>query len=151
MAGKGLRLLNAGYDLPKPLVEVKGKTIAEWAISTIGLKGNFIFCCKNEHVQKFDLDKKLSNILPDCKIIVIDEDTEGTADTILRASEYIDNDDELSQEYVTVVPTFLFFKDGELVKKLEGADYNNIVKQLDILITQSESDSNSDSESDSDN
>ena len=63
----------------------------------------------------------------------------------------IDNDDELSQEYVTVVPTFLFFKDGELVKKLEGADYNNIVKQLDILITQSESDSNSDSDTDSDN
>ena len=95
MAGKGLRLLNAGYNLPKPLVEVNGKTIAEWAINTIGLKGNFIFCCKEEHVEKFDLDEKLLKILPDCKIVIIDKDTEGTADTILHASEYIDNDNEL--------------------------------------------------------
>ena len=95
MAGKGLRLLNARYGVPKPLVEIKGKTIAEWSISTLGLKGNFIFCCKNEHVEKFDLDKKLLKILPDCKIVIIDGDTEGTADTILHASEFIDNNDEL--------------------------------------------------------
>ena len=95
MAGKGLRLLNAGYNLPKPLVEVNGKTIAEWAINTIGLKGNFIFCCKNEHIEKYDLDKKLSSIVPDCKIVVINEDTEGTADTIHRASKFIDNKEDL--------------------------------------------------------
>ena len=50
----------------------------------------------------------------------------------------IDEDDELSEEYVTVVPTFLFFKDGELIKKIEGADYKSIVKQLDQLVESSE-------------
>jgi len=95
MAGRGTRLSDARYNLPKPLVEIKGKTIAEWSISTLGLDGNFIFCCKDEHIKKFDLDKKLLEILPDCKIVSIEEDTEGTADTILRASKYIDNDDEL--------------------------------------------------------
>ena len=95
MAGKGSRLSDAGYDLPKPLIEVNGKTIVEWSITTIGLKGNFIFCCKNEHIEKYDLDKKLSSIVPDCKIVVINEDTEGTADTILRASKFIDNKEDL--------------------------------------------------------
>ena len=28
MAGKGSRLSDAGYDLPKPLIEINGKTIA---------------------------------------------------------------------------------------------------------------------------
>jgi len=95
MAGKGTRLLNAGYDLPKPLVEICGKTIAEWAISTVGLKGNYIFICLKEHIEKLSLDKKLSNISPNCTIVSIDSNTEGTAETILQASKFIDTDDEL--------------------------------------------------------
>lgn len=50
----------------------------------------------------------------------------------------IDDDDELSEEYVTVVPTFLFFKDRELIKKIEGADYKSIVKQLNQLVESSD-------------
>ena len=61
MEGKGSRLSDAGYDLPKPLIEINGKTIAEWSITTLGLKGNFIFCCKEEHVEKFDLDENRKN------------------------------------------------------------------------------------------
>ena len=95
MAGKGLRLLNAGYNLPKPLIKVNDTMIVEWAIKTLGLDGNYIFCCKKEHLEKYDIDKKLKNILPSCNIVEIDIDTEGTADTILKASKFIDNDDEL--------------------------------------------------------
>jgi len=95
LAGKGSRLSQAGYKVPKPLIKIGEKTIMQWAIDTIGLKGNFIFCCKKEHIQKFNLDEKLRNIIPNCKIISINEETEGTAQTILQASEFIDNDEEL--------------------------------------------------------
>ena len=59
LAGKGSRLSQAGYKVPKPLIRIGEKTIMQWAIDTIGLKGNFIFCCKKEHIQKFNLDEKL--------------------------------------------------------------------------------------------
>ena len=95
MAGKGLRLLKAGYELPKPLIKIKGKLVSQWAIETVGLKGNFIFCCKKEHIQQFNMDEKLFQISPKCKIVTIDQDTRGTADTILHAASLIDNDEEL--------------------------------------------------------
>ena len=59
MAGKGTRLQN--FDsYPKPLVKILGKTIVEWSIDTLGLEGNFIFCCKKEHIEKFEIDKLLT-------------------------------------------------------------------------------------------
>ncbi len=94
MAGKGTRLL--GYDsYPKPLIEVLGKTIVEWSVQTLGLEGNYIFCCKKEHIEKYEIDKKLRKIVPNCKIISIDYQTRGTAESILEARDLIDNDDEL--------------------------------------------------------
>ena len=56
MAGKGTRLQS--YDsYPKPLVKILGKTIVEWSIETLGLDGNYIFCCKEEHIKKYKIDK----------------------------------------------------------------------------------------------
>ena len=45
MAGKGLRLVDAGFEKPKPLVEIKNKTIMEWSINSLNLDEKFIFCC----------------------------------------------------------------------------------------------------------
>jgi len=94
MAGKGLRLQE--YDpYPKPLVKILGKTIVEWSIETLGLKGNYIFCCKKEHIEKFSIDKILKKIVPDCKIVQIDYQTRGTMESVLEASNLINNDEEL--------------------------------------------------------
>tara|TARA_B100000941_G_C27957937_1_gene280073 strand:+ start:98 stop:439 length:342 start_codon:yes stop_codon:yes gene_type:complete len=53
----------------------------------------------------------------------------------------IDDDDELSEEYIKVVPTFLLFRDGEMYKKIEGADYKRIVKTLDEILEESDDES----------
>ena len=95
MAGLGKRLSNLDYDKPKPLIEILGKMVVEWSIETIGLNGNFIFCCRDEHIKKFKLDQKLKDIVPNCTIVPINYNTEGTAQTILEARKFIDNDEEL--------------------------------------------------------
>ncbi len=94
MAGKGKRLQE--YDsYPKPLVKILGKTIVKWSIETLGLEGNYIFCCKKEHIEKYEIDKILKNIVPDCKIVSIDYQTKGTMQSVLEASDLINNDEEL--------------------------------------------------------
>lgn len=94
MAGRGARL--AGHSsYPKPLVRVLGKTIVEWSVETLGLNGNYIFCCKKEHIEKFDIEKILKRIVPDCQIVSIDYQTKGTLQSVLEASDFINNDDEL--------------------------------------------------------
>ena len=47
------------------------------------------------HIEKFSLDSVLKNLKPDCKIITIDEITDGAASTILKSKEFINKDEPL--------------------------------------------------------
>jgi len=95
MAGIGKRLVDGGYEEPKPLIKVLGKPIVKWAIESVGIEGNYIFCCQRDHIKQYSLDKMLKSVKPDCDIISINHQTDGPVETILEATRYIDNDDEL--------------------------------------------------------
>ena len=114
MGGLGSRLRNYGNKKPKPLVEVLGKTILEWSIKTIGIEGNIIFCCKTEHIEQFDLEKKLKEIIPNCKIVSINYQTEGAVQTILEAENMINTNEEL---LISDIDHFLIW-DTTLFKKI---------------------------------
>lgn len=95
MAGRGQRWKDAGYTFPKPLIEIKNKPMIQLVIENLNIKGNYIFICLKEHLEKFALEAVLKNSVPSCKIIAIDGITEGAAATILKAKEFVNNDDPL--------------------------------------------------------
>jgi len=96
MAGRGSRFKEAGYDLPKPLIEIKGKPMVKWATDALPYTESFIFIVLKEHVEKFQLDQKLKELYSDkIKIIITDGITEGAACTVLLAENLINNDEEL--------------------------------------------------------
>ena len=95
MAGLGKRFSTRGFIDPKPLIKILDKPIVEWSIETLGLKGHYIFCCRKDHIENYALDKKLQNIMPNSTVISIDYQTQGTAQTVLEARKYIDNNEEL--------------------------------------------------------
>ncbi|MFH1520290.1 MAG: glycosyltransferase family 2 protein [Candidatus Micrarchaeota archaeon] len=96
MAGRGKRFFDKGYKIPKPLLEIDGKRMVEHVIKNMNVPGaKFIFLILKEHAEQYSLDKVLSEVAPGCKIILIDEVTEGAACTVLKAEEYIDNDHPL--------------------------------------------------------
>ena len=94
IGGKGSRLDNFS-SLPKPLIKIFNKSILEWSINTLNLEGNYIFCIKKEHEENFNIINHLKNIKPNCKIIVIDFQTQGAIETILQAKKLINTDEEL--------------------------------------------------------
>ena len=93
MAGNGSRFKEAGYDLPKPLIDINGKPMIQLVVENLNIKeANYIFLVQSEHYKNYNLDVLLNKIKPNCQIIVIDRVTEGAACTTLMAKKYIDND-----------------------------------------------------------
>lgn len=96
MAGAGSRFARAGYEKPKPLIDVAGKTMIEWAIENIGLEGKYIFILQESHLQKYpDIRATLEKTVSNLEIITVNGVTEGAACTALLAKEYINKDEPL--------------------------------------------------------
>ena len=96
MAGEGSRFAKEGYTFPKPLIEVNGKPMIQCVIENLDFDANYIFLVRKSHLDKYNIEDLLMYTTNGkCKIVVVDELTEGAACTALLAKQYIDNDDEL--------------------------------------------------------
>lgn len=81
LAGRGSRFSIAGYNDPKPLIEVSGKPMILQAANSIPSSQNHIFVTLKEHLDSYPLEEVLENEFPSSKIIAINEVTEGQAIT----------------------------------------------------------------------
>ena len=81
MAGEGSRFKKAGFSFPKPLIEINQKPMIQVVIESLGLKGNYIFLVRKEHLEKYNLKNFLRLLVPKCKIVLVDKLTEGAACT----------------------------------------------------------------------
>lgn len=106
MAGRGSRFANAGYELPKPLIDVKGRPMIEIVTKNItpNCKHRFIYICQRAHLEKYGLAERLHRIAPGCIVVAVDHVTDGAACTVLLSEKYIDNNDPMmianSDQYV---------------------------------------------------
>ena len=117
VAGKGSRFTELGITTPKPLVLIRGKHMAEWALASIPFvkPKDLIFILRKEHVENYKIDEKLKKIFGDeIKFITIDYTTEGAACTVLLAKEYINNDEQL-----IVTDSDHFFRNDNYFEKIQ--------------------------------
>jgi NDP-sugar pyrophosphorylase family protein len=114
MAGRGSRFANAGYELPKPLINVHGHPMIKLVAKNLKpqQQHRFIFLCLREHIEKYEVDRLLKSWEPGCEIVIVDQVTEGAACTVLLAKSLINNSDSLmianSDQWVDVdINTYL--------------------------------------------
>ena len=123
MAGAGKRFADAGYVFPKPLIEIDNKPMIQWVIESLRLDANFIFIIQKEHQEKYNIKSVLKILQPNCKIIELDQLTEGAACTTLLAKNYINNSDPLiianSDQYINWNSSKALYEFNS--KKLDGA------------------------------
>lgn len=81
LAGQGQRFLDAGYKVPKPLIEVSGKPMIIQASEALPSCNRNIFVCLKEHLENYPLKEELLKVYPNAKITVLDEVTQGQACT----------------------------------------------------------------------
>ena len=95
MAGRGQRFVDAGYEQPKMLIKAKGKSLLEWSVDSLPLEicTRLIFVLLKEHEETFQLsDFVREKYQGDYSLhfVVLDEVTQGQAETVLKAKELID-------------------------------------------------------------
>ncbi|PIU18701.1 MAG: glycosyl transferase family 2 [Elusimicrobia bacterium CG08_land_8_20_14_0_20_59_10] len=97
MAGKGNRFLDAGFNVPKPLIVIDGAPIINYVIANLKpeLPHRFIFLCREEHIAGHGIDRVLRELAPGCEIIPVTGVTAGAACTVLLAKELINTDEPL--------------------------------------------------------
>ena len=123
MAGAGSRFVTAGYKIPKPFIDVNGKSMIVRVLDNLSCAdARYILIARKDHLEK---EKKLVTKIKktyDAIFIPIDQLTEGAASTVLFSRELIDNDDPLiianSDQIVDIV--FQDYVDDCFSRKLDG-------------------------------
>ena len=91
MSGFGERFRSVGYTVPKPLIEVDGKTIIEHIVKMFPGESNFTFICNSDHLEqkKYRMGEILETVCPTGKIVSIAGHKLGPVYTVMQALDYI--------------------------------------------------------------
>ncbi|ESQ78648.1 glycosyltransferase family 2 protein [Asticcacaulis sp. YBE204] len=93
MAGLGSRFSKAGYDKPKPFIDVKGKTMIERVMDNLRVtNGNFVLIARQEHLDAEPQVTKDLEARGDLIFSPINFVTEGAACTVLTSRPHLDPD-----------------------------------------------------------
>lgn len=95
MAGAGQRFVDAGYQVPKPLINVGGIPMIRRVVANINIpNAHYIFLVRDDHLYQYPTMIKCLTSSTDCKvtILTVDKVTKGAACTALLAKDFINND-----------------------------------------------------------
>ena len=65
MAGEGSRFLKEGWDIPKPLIELRGIPLFIRAINSVKsdvVPMKYSFIVRQEHIDKYQIDEKIKTL-----------------------------------------------------------------------------------------
>jgi len=99
MAGLGSRFQQAGYTVPKPLIEVRGRPMYAWATDSLPLEFAtrliFILLASQPEFPRLRADIQRRYAKHNPVVLEVPALTAGQAVTVLRAEEFIAHDEPL--------------------------------------------------------
>lgn len=89
LAGLGKRFQKAGYIQTKPLIHAGSKTIIEWSLESIQITENVnvIFVIRKDQSIRHGIDSYLKKLFPKCTLVELDQATNGSLETVVKAIE----------------------------------------------------------------
>ena len=99
MSGSGQRFLDAGYELPKPLIEVDGKAMIEHVIGLFPGETSFVFICNSRDIEKTNLADVLKRALPSGKIVQIPPHKKGPVYAVSKIFDLLKDEEEVIVNY----------------------------------------------------
>ena len=100
MSGLGQRFADAGYQDPKPLIQVDGKPIIEHVINLFPDERNVKFICNDLHLKNTNMSNILNSICPYGKIYEVPVlNREGPVQAVSLIYDNIDDEKEVIISY----------------------------------------------------
>lgn len=99
MAGTGERFIAAGYNQPKPLIEVEAKPIIQHILERFSPEDNFTFICSEKDLGSTALAEVLQKLAAQANLVSIKAHNRGPVYTVLQAEEYIPDSEAVIVNY----------------------------------------------------
>lgn len=125
MAGEGSRFLKNGWITPKPLIMLNGQPLFKHAISSVTdneIPMKYSFIVRQEHIDKYDIDKQIYSLLPEANVFSVEKTTRGAVETCLIAEPMINDEDG-----IIIMDCDLEFRSKDFMK--------NIREMLSVPVT----------------
>lgn len=125
LAGKGQRMIDGGFKLPKPMILAGNKTILEWGLDSIDYSEcDLVFVVRQDHISNFSIDSFLKyKYGKDITIVPTYSDTSGSLDSCMLAKEYIDKEKPL----IVFCPDVAFSKPRYIPKSSDFVNFGHIL------------------------
>jgi len=133
MAGKGQRFIDEGFKIPKQFIKVGNHTMIEWSFKSFDWEDcEVIFIVRRDQINNFkhfgdnaawpsrSADTELKKMFGDqIKIVVAEDETDGTVSSCLLAKQYINKDVPIG---ITTLDVFFqpFFNLNKVDLSLDG-------------------------------
>ena len=94
MSGFGERFRKAGYNVPKPLIDIEGKPIIGHVIDMFPGETNFTFICNKEHLNnpEYRMEEILNGLCPTGRVLGIDPHKLGPIYAVKQIEGILDLD-----------------------------------------------------------
>ena len=99
MSGMSSRFSVAGYQLPKYLLKINGKTVINHIVDLYPKDSEFIFIANDKNVGDTDILNHLENICKNKKVFVIPSHKKGPVFTVSKIFDHIDDDEQVVVNY----------------------------------------------------
>lgn len=95
MAGAGQRFRDAGFTLPKPLIDVDGVPMIVRVVQDLPSADRIVFVVNGDHVRDNQIDEVLLDHFPGSAIVIAPGLTEGQACSVQLGIPQLDADDDV--------------------------------------------------------
>ena len=99
MSGLSSRFSNAGYTIPKFMIDIDGKKVIEHIINFYPKDSDFLFIINDKHAEDTDIINLLENGVDKKNIVVIPRHKKGPVFSIQNFEDYINDEEQVVINY----------------------------------------------------
>lgn len=99
MSGLSSRFSNAGYTIPKFMIDIDGKKVIEHIIDLYPKDSDFLFIINDKHAEDTGIVELLENSVDKKNIVVIPRHKKGPVFSIQNFEDYINDDEQVIINY----------------------------------------------------